>query len=86
MSCNDQWLVDRLAALEARIVDFETAIPLLTDQKISQYTLDTGQGRHVVTRIDVIRLEVMLEKMYDLRGTMRARLYGCNSFNGHPTF
>jgi len=86
MTCNDQFLADRVAIIEAQIVAYEAAVTALVENVVTQYTLDTGQSRQVVTRMDLMRLRNQLSALYDQRNMLKARLTGCNSFNGHPTF
>lgn len=67
---------ERIIATKAEIVAFETAVTALTTGGIQQYSLDTGQSRQTVTKLDVVRLSAHLDSLYNRLATLQARLYG----------
>ena len=81
MSCIDRaYIQARIDKLKQRIEAVEDALLNLQATPVFQYTLDTGQTREVVTKLDVPRLEDTLDRM-------NARLqYWCNLLNGGGTF
>ena len=85
--CIDQaWLSARIAAIQAQIEALEDLSLQLLVSGIVTYTLDTGQSRQVVTKIDAIRLTSGLPKLYNLLSTLCARKTGSNSFTARPNW
>ena len=80
------FLTARKDALEARIVQYETAIAALQDATVESYTLDTGQTTQKVTRADVDRLQATLDGMLSSLSDMCNRLSGTGVFIGRPAF
>lgn len=72
------FLQARITATEAQIVAYEDAITALVSTGIQQYTIDTGQTRQVVTRLDVVRLNKDLDALYNRLVILTARLSGGN--------
>ena len=77
--------LERITAVKNQIVAYEAAITALTTAGISQYTIDTGQSRQVVTRIDVVRLNTQLDGLYNRLATLEARVYG-SSITARPAW
>jgi len=77
------FIQERIAAVKAEIVAYETAITALTTAGITQYSIDTGQTRQTVTRLDVVRLNSQLDSLYNRLATLEARLYG-SSITARP--
>lgn len=79
---DSQFLLDRITATRAQIVAYEAAALALADG-IQSYTIDTGQGRQVVTRADVRSINITLDQLYNREATLSARL-GSGSVNVSP--
>lgn len=77
MSCSDyKFLSDRIAATEATIADLENAELLLATGGVQSYTLDTGQTRQTVTRVNMTELRKAIDAAYNRRATLIARRDG----------
>jgi len=67
-----EFLQARIAATEAQIVAYESAVDALATG-VQSYTLDTGQTRQTVTRSDVSSLQRTLDTLYNRLATLNAR-------------
>lgn len=74
----------RITATKAQIVAYETAVTSLATGEISQYTLDTGQSRVVVTKINIATLNNAIDGLYNRLCTLEARLNGSGSVTVGP--
>ena len=70
------FLQERITATKALIVVYEEAITALVTNGVQRYTLDTGQSRQDVTKIDVPKLNAQLDGLYNRLATQEARLDG----------
>jgi len=66
----------RITATKAQIVAYETAADALATGGIQSYTLDTGQTRQTVTRLDLAALQKTIDSLYNRCATLEARLNG----------
>lgn len=76
----------RLTAVEAEIAAIEAAIAALTLGQMQSYTLDTGQDRILVTKLDLPGLDKMLDSALNRYVTIRARCTGSGVVNVRPLF
>jgi hypothetical protein len=65
----------RITAVEAQIVAYEAAV-LALGSGVQSYELDTGQTRQRVTKVDLLRLQGLLDGLLNRRATLRALLNG----------
>jgi len=80
MPISDTFLTDRIAATEAQITAYETAIEAFaTNGAIQTYKLDTGQTVQTVTRSDLADLNKTLDILYNRLSTLCARRDGAAS-------
>lgn len=85
MSCTDYtFLTARIQATEAQIIAYEDAATALANGTIQQYSLDTGQSRQSVTKIDVKVLNDAIDGLYNRRATLIARRDGCGVSTVRP--
>ncbi len=73
----------RIEAVQRLIVAYETVLDGLAANPVLSYTLDTGQSRQVVTRVDVVRLTRELDSLYNRYATLHARVYGSSGGASH---
>lgn len=66
----------RITATEALIDAYEAAALALGTGGAQSYTLDTGQSRQTVTKLDLIQINKTLEGLYNRLVTLQARLSG----------
>ena len=69
----------RIDATKALIVAYETAVTALVDGGVVSYTLDTGQSKQTVTKLDITNLNTALDGMYNRCSTLELRLNGGGS-------
>lgn len=70
------FLQDRITATKAQIVAFEDAALALGTGGIQSYTLDTGQSRQTVTKLDLEWIQRTIDSLYNRCATLEARLNG----------
>lgn len=67
---------ERITAAKAQIVAYDDAITALVTGGIQSYTLDTGQSRQVVTKLDIEWLQKAISSLENRCATLQARLNG----------
>ena len=75
---------ERLAKAKAQLASYDDAIMALTTGGVQQYTLDTGQTRQTVTKLDIEWMQKNLDSLENKVATLEARLYGCGTSIGRP--
>lgn len=78
------FLEDRIAATKAQIVAFEDAILALASGTVQSYTLDTGQSRQTVTKLDLDSLRKSIDSLYNRCVILETRLNGGGSVTVGP--
>ena len=76
----------RIDATKALIVAYEDAVTTLVAGTIESYTLDTGQSRQTVTKLDIGRLNKAIDGLYNRCVTLEARLNGSGTVTVRPCF
>lgn len=76
----------RITATEALIVAYETAVEALVSGQVQEYTLDTGQDRQTVTKINLTQANKTLDILYNRLATLEARLNGSGSVHTRPAW
>jgi len=77
---NTEWIMERIAATKALILQYETAIGALATGKQS-YSLDTGQTRIVVTRAQLGSLQLTLQRLETRLDELERQLRGGGQTN-----
>ena len=80
------FLQDRITATKALIIVYEEAVTALVTNGVQRYTLDTGQSRQDVTKIDVPDLNKQIDGLYNRLATQQARLNGSGVTIVRPAF
>jgi hypothetical protein len=80
------FLQDRLTATKAQIIAFEEASLGLAQGTIQSYTLDTGQDRQTVTKLDLGPLQRAINSLYNRCATLEARLTGSGVNHATPAW
>jgi hypothetical protein len=70
------WLQSRIDKTKTAIEAIEDAILALSTGNLQSYTIDTGQTRQTVTKKDISRLNVELDKLYLRLDWLDTRLNG----------
>lgn len=83
---DNTFLQSRITATQAQIVVYEDAITALGSGNIQTYTLDTGQSRTTVTKLELNGLQKTLDSLYNRLVVLEARLTGNGALIGRPGF
>lgn len=67
---------DRLASIQTQITAIEAAIIAITTDNAQSYTLDTGQSRTTVTKVNLPELINSYEQLIILYTSMNTRING----------
>ena len=86
MTMDNAFLQARIDAVKLRIVVYEDAITALVTGGVQQYTLDTGQTRQTVTKLDIDNLQKALDSMMNQLATWQARLNGSGVIHVRPGY
>jgi hypothetical protein len=76
----------RIDATKAAIIAYETAQTTLAAGNVQSYTLDTGQTRQTVTRLDLADLQRTIDSLYNRCATLEARLNGSGVIISRPAW
>lgn len=66
----------RIAATEALIVQFEAAMLSAGGSGIQSYTIDTGQNRQTVVKMNITELRRTIQGLYNQLATLELRRFG----------
>lgn len=80
------FLQARIDAAKAQVVAYEAAIDALVAGGVQSYSLDTGQSKQTVTRVDLARLHAAVDSLLNRIATLQARLNGSGVLIGRPGF
>lgn len=80
------FLQSRLDNLETIIIAYDDAILALLTGGAQSYTLDTGQTRQTVTKLNLAELQRTRESLYNQYVTLEARLKGTGVVNVGPAW
>lgn len=75
----------RIAATKAQIIAYEAAA-LALGAGVQSYTLDTGQTRQTVTKLDLIGIQTTIDSLYNRCSTLELRLNGGGSIISRPAW
>ena len=76
----------RIDATLAQIDAYEAAALALATGGAQSYTLDTGQTRQTVTKLDLDAIQKTLDSLYNRCVTLSARLNGSNVTIARPAW
>ena len=80
------FLQARIDKTKELIVAYENAALAISTGEISQYTLDTGQSRQVVTKTNLATLSNQIDALYNRLVTLEARQTGDGSTTTVPAW
>jgi hypothetical protein len=80
------FLQARIDATKAQIIAYEDAATALASGGVQSYTLDTGQSRQTVTRLDLDNLQKTIDSLYNRLATLEARLNGSGTITARPAW
>lgn len=80
------FLQQRITSIQAQIVAYENAIIALASGGIQSYTIDTGQSRQTVTKLDLKNLNDVLNSLMNQLAIYEARLTGNGTVIGRPAW
>ncbi len=70
------FLQERIAAIKLRIVAYEDAALALGVGGIQSYTIDTGQSKQTVTKLDLVNIQATIDSLMNQLVAYEARLTG----------
>lgn len=70
------YLDERIVATKAMILKYEKAMDSAGGSGIASYTLDTGQNRQTVVKMNVTEMRRAVESLYNRLATLEARRFG----------
>ena len=76
----------KLEALEKTITAYEDAHHALAINQVASYTLDTGQSKQTVTRLNLTEIRKTIDSLTNRREIYRARAFGSGSFTAGPNW
>ena len=76
----------RIDATKLQIVAYEDAALALGTAGVESYTLDTGQSRQTVTKLDLTKIQSTIDGLYNRCATLEARLTGNGVSIGKPSW
>ena len=82
---NRTFLQERIDATKAQIVAYENAA-LALSAGVQSYTLDTGQSRQTVTKLDLDDLQKTIDALYNRCATLEARRNGSGTVTVSPAW
>lgn len=80
------FIQERIDATKAQIVAYEDAMLALASGQIQTYTLDTGQSRQTVTKLNLTELRNVIDSLYNRCAMLEARLTGGNTVTVGPAW
>lgn len=80
------FLQSRIDATKAQIIAYEDAVTALVGGGVQSYTLDTGQSRQTVTRLDLHTMQNKIDSLYNRLSTLEARLNGSGTVTARPAW
>jgi len=80
------YLQNRITATQTMIDAYEDAVTALGVGGAQSYTLDTGQTRQTVTKLDLIALQKTIDALYNRCATLEARLNGSGVLAARPAW
>ena len=83
---NSDFLQERIAATRALIIAWETALANLALGNIQMYSMDTGQTKNTVTKLNLATLNAGLDGLYNRCATLEARATGSGVVIVRPAF
>lgn len=60
---------------------YEAAMLALGSASIQSYTIDTGQNRQTVTKMNITEMRRLVDQLYNRLSTLEARLFGAGTMS-----
>ena len=83
---NRTFLQARLTSIYAQIEAYEAASLALATAGVESYTLDTGQSKQTVTRLDLEWMKETIDGLYNRASIIEQRLNGTSSIKVGPAW
>jgi len=83
---NKAFVQARIDATKLAIVAYEDANLALATGGVQSYTLDTGQSKQSVTKLDIEWINRQIDTLYNRLCTLEARLNGGNVVIARPAW
>ena len=82
---NKSFIQGRIDSTKLQIVAYEDAALALASG-VQSYTLDTGQSRQTVTKLDAKEIQRMIDSLYNRCATLGVRLNGSGTTTVRPAW
>lgn len=79
MSISNDFLQEQIDSTKAQILAYQGAVTAIATGGAQSYTLDTGQSRQTVTKLDLLDLQKTLAALYNQLSTLCARMNGAST-------
>ena len=76
----------RIAAIKLAVVAYEDASLALATGGVQSYTLDTGQSKQPVTKLDLVNIQSTIDGLMNQLAVYEARLTGNGVLIARPGF
>ena len=86
MSTVNNFIAERIATIKLQIIAYEDASLQLATDKIQSFTMDTGQTRETVTKLNSEKLQDAIDQLYNRLVTLEARVTGCGVSTVRPAW
>lgn len=70
------FIQEQIDVIKAQMAAYNAALTALATGAVESYTLDTGQTRQTVTKLDISKIKNILDSLWNRYSTLYARLYG----------
>jgi len=76
----------RITSIETQIAALEAAIEAIESGGVQSYTIDTGQTRRTVTKLEIRSAQISLNSLYNQHVVLNTRLDGCGTNQAVPAW
>ena len=83
---DNTFVQDRITSIKARIIALEDASIALATGGIESYTIDTGQSRQTVTKMNIEQIQNVIDGLMNQLVVYEARITGNGVLIGRPGF
>lgn len=86
MATSAAFIQARITSIEAQIAGLETAIEAIQSGGVQSYTIDTGQTRRTVTKLEIRSAQISLNSLINQHAVLNAHLNGCGTSQTLPAW
>lgn len=79
-----EFICNQIPILEQQITDYQNAATALATNQIQSFTLDTGQTKETVTKLDMDKIQAVIDTLYNRYIALCSRCNGSNVIIARP--